>query len=79
MILNPTKIFFEAINISAQIIFLYFINVLKSYQIEVRDEMFVSQVIIVLTVFIILYAIYFFLKNFEDLIKKASFIKKEKE
>ncbi len=72
IVLNPKKIIFEVINIFAQIIFLYFINVLKSYQLEVSNEMYISQVIIVLTVFIILYAIYFFLKSFEDLIKKTN-------
>lgn len=77
IILNPKKIIFETINIFAQIIFLYFINVLKSYQLEVSNEMYISQMIIVLTVFIILYAIYFFLKNFEDLIKKTKVIKNE--
>lgn len=70
IILNPKKIIFETINCIAQIIFLYFLNVLRNYQIEVSREMFISQVIIVLTIFIILYAIYFFLKGFEDLIKK---------
>ncbi len=75
ILLNPKKIVFEIINISAQIIFLYFINVLKSYQLEVSNEMYISQIIVVLTVFIILYAIYFFLKGFEDLVKKTSVIR----
>lgn len=69
--LNPKKIVFEAINIFAQIIFIYLINVLKGYQLEVSNEMYISQIIIVLTVFIILYAIYFFLKGFEDLVKRT--------
>lgn len=69
--LNPKKIVFEAINTFAQIIFIYLINVLKGYQLEVSNEMYISQIIIVLTVFIILYAIYFFLKGFEDLVKRT--------
>lgn len=74
IILNPKKILFEIINIFAQVVLLYFINVLKSYQLEVSNEMYISQVIIVLTVFIILYAIYFFLKNFEELIRKTNVV-----
>lgn len=72
ILLNPKKIIFEAVNIFAQIIFIYLINVLKGYQLEVSNEMYISQIIIVLTVFIILYAIYFFLKGFEDLVKKTT-------
>lgn len=78
IILNPKKIIFESINIIAQITFLYFINVLRNYQIEISSEMFIGQIIIILTVFIILYAIYFFLKGFEDLIRKKGIIKVEK-
>lgn len=78
IVLNIKKIVFETINIVAQIIFIYLINILKSYQIEVSNEMYVSQVIIVLIVFIILYAIYFFLKGFEDLIKNTNSTKKGK-
>ena len=78
ILLNIKKIVFETINTVAQIIFIYFINILKSYQIEVSNEMYVSQVIIVLIVFIILYTIYFFLKGFEDLIKNTNSTKKGK-
>ena len=68
IILNPKKIIFESINIILQIIFIYLINVLRTYQIQVGDEMYVGQVEIILSVFIVIYAIYFFLKGFEDLI-----------
>ena len=78
ILLNIKKIVFETINTVAQIIFIYFINILKSYQIEVSNEMYVSQVIIVLIVFIILYAIYFFFIWFEDLIKNTNSTKKRK-
>lgn len=79
ILLNPKKIIFEIVNICAQVIFIYLINVLKGYQIQVVKEMYISQVIIVLTVFIILYAIYFFLKGFEDLVKKTTPNSIEKE
>lgn len=79
IILNPKKLVFEGINIMAQTTLLYLINVLRTYQIQISNEMYVGQVIIVLVVFIIVYAIYFFLKSFEDIItikKRARRMKK---
>ena len=70
IILKPKKAFFEIVNILAQVILIYFINVLKTYRIEISDGMFVGQVIIILIGIIIIYSIYFFLRNFEELIKK---------
>lgn len=78
IILNPKKMIFEIINTVAQTILLYCINVLKNYQIEVSNEMYISQIIVVLIIFIILYAIYFFLKGFEDLINEKNNSKKHK-
>ena len=68
MILVPKKIIFETINITAQLILVYFINMLKTYRIEVSSEMYVEQIIIILSSFIIFYSVYFLLKNFEELI-----------
>lgn len=68
MILVPRKIIFETINITAQLILVYFINMLKTYRIEVSNEMYVEQIIILLSSFIIFYSVYFLLKNFEELI-----------
>ncbi len=79
IVLNPKKILFETINIFAQIIFIYLINVLQGYQLEVSNEMYISQVIIIIKVFIILYAIFFFLKGFEDLVKNTTHNSIEKE
>ena len=70
IILKPQKAFFEIINILSQVVLIYFINVLKTYRIEISDGMFVGQVIIILIGIIIIYSIYFFLRNFEELIKK---------
>lgn len=80
IILNPKKIVFETLNISAQVVFLYFINVLKDYQIQVSSEKYVGAIIIILIIFIILYAVYFFLKGFESLVikKKKGIVESEK-
>ncbi len=75
----PKKILFESINIIAQVIILYFINILKMYKIEVSDQMYINQVILVLVGFIIVYSIYFLLKNFESLIKHKKKGKKKNE
>ena len=79
MILNPKKIIFETLNISAQVIFLYFINVIKDYHIQVSTEKYVGSIIVILIIFIILYAIYFFLKGFESLVIKKERNKVEDE
>ena len=68
IILVPRKILFESINIVPQAIIVYFINVLQNYKIEISSEMYIGQVIITLQIIIIIYAIYFLLKNFEELI-----------
>lgn len=78
----PKKILFETINIIAQIIIIYFINVLKTYKIEISDEMYIGQVIITLSVFVIIYSMYFLLKDFEELIaekKKGKAYEKKKD
>lgn len=72
MICNPKKLILESINIIGQIIVLYLNNILINYRLEISDEMYVTQVQLGLTIFIIIYAIYFLLKNFEETIKKRS-------
>lgn len=68
IILNYKKAIFEIINVFAQICLLYLINVLRMYQIEVSNEMYVLQVKTFLIAFIIVYAIYFLIKNIEEII-----------
>lgn len=68
IILNYRKAIFEIISIFAQICLLYLIKVLSMYQIEVNNEMYVFQVKIFLIVFIIMYTMYFLIKNIEDII-----------
>lgn len=77
IVLNPRKIIIESINIIAQSALLYLINRLKEYQMVEGAQMHIEQIIIILTIFIIIYAIYFFLKGVEDIIKKKEKIKKE--
>ena len=70
ILLSPKKILFEGINIIAQLIFIYLINVLKTYTLEISNDMHVEQISIVLSAFMIIYTVYFFLKNFEEIIRK---------
>lgn len=80
IVLMHKNILFELINIIAQIIILYLVNTLKEYSIEIIDQMYLTQVIIVLMIFLTLYSIYFALKNFENLLaeKKNTKVAKPK-
>ena len=68
IILTPQKALFEIINNIAQLICIYLINVLKTYQIEISNEAYITQIEIVLKIFMIIYTTYFFLRNFEETI-----------
>lgn len=67
-ILNYKKAILEIVSTIAQIIALYLINILQSYMIEESNDPYVLVIKICLIIFLIVYAIYFFLKNFEDII-----------
>lgn len=67
-ILNYKKAILEIVSAGAQIIALYLINILTSYMIEESNDTYVLVIKICLIVFLIVYAVYFFLKNFEDII-----------
>lgn len=67
-ILNYKKAILEIVSTVAQIIVLYLINILTSYMIEESNDPYVLVIKICLIVFLIVYATYFFLKNFEDII-----------
>ena len=79
ILLSPKKILFEGINIIAQLIFIYLINVLKTYTLEISNDMHVEQISIVLSAFMIIYTVYFFLKNFEEIIRKKEKVRKNKK
>ena len=68
IILNPRKILFEPINVSAQIILIYFIHVLRSYPVDIANQRNLQYIVIFLSVFVVIYAIYCFLKGFEDIL-----------
>lgn len=78
IIFNPRKIIFEPINISAQIILIYFIHILRNYQGEISNQNNMQYIVIALSTFVIIYAIYCFLKGFEDILKKGRKKKNEK-
>lgn len=67
-ILNYKKAILEIVSTVAQIIALYLINILTSYMIEESNDPYVLVIKICLIIFLIVYATYFFLKNFEDII-----------
>ena len=79
MICKPSKILFELVNITAQIVLIYFTNVLKTYRIQEGHGQYIEQIIIILIGIVIIYSVYFFLKNFEDLISKKGEKRNEKE
>lgn len=66
IILTPKKAIFETINIVAQMIIIYFINILYHYRIEISNDNYCIQVEMCLIMFLAIYATYFFLKNVED-------------
>ena len=78
-IFHYRKAIFEIISTSAQIIALYLIHILSNYMIEVSNDPYVLAIKICLIIFIIMYASYFFLKNFEDVITKEKRRKKYEE
>lgn len=61
---------FETINMIAQIFSIYLINILSGYLIEVENDIYVNAIKIFLMIFIIMYAIYSFLRNFEEIITR---------
>ncbi len=69
VILTPRKAIFETINIIAQSTIIYFVDILHGYRVEISNENYILQVEIALMMFVTLYAMYFFLKNVEDIIK----------
>lgn len=79
ILLTPKKVIFESINLIAQLILIYLINILRTYQLEISNDMYVGQVATILSVFMVLYTIYFFLKNFEELIRKKQKGKRKHE
>ena len=79
MICKPSKILFELVNITAQIVLIYFTNVLKTYRMQEGNGQYIEQIIIILIGIVIIYSMYFFLKNFEDLISKKGEKRNEKE
>lgn len=70
IICNIRKALFESISIILQMIVIYLINIIKTYTIEISNDLYVQIVETVLVVFMLIYSLFFFLKNFEDLVEK---------
>lgn len=68
--LNLKVLCFESINIIMQLIAIYLVNILKEYIININNEYTVNIIKNFLIIFIIMYSIYSYLRNFEDLISR---------
>ena len=75
---NIKSIFMELFSIIAQIIAIYFNQILYKYRIEVGDSLAIHTIQIVLTIFIIMYAIYSFLLHIEGITKKNINVRRNK-
>ena len=63
---------FEVINTMAQLAAIYFVSVLKEYIFEINNEYIIIVIKNFLIIFIVMYTIYSYLRNFEDLISRNS-------
>lgn len=67
---NYRRVIFEVISNVGIIVILYFINILQTYELEVETNKYVMLIRITLIVFTVLYAIYIFIANLDDIVKK---------
>ena len=72
------NILIELLSFAAQIVAIYFNQMLYQYRIEVEDTTIVKCIQLVLTIFIILYAIYSFLVHIESIVKKNRNVRRNK-
>ena len=78
------KSIFEVINICPQICLIYFINILQEYQIEVSKANYVFQIQMILTIILLVYMSYFYIKDFVGILtdrkiqESKNILKKEK-
>lgn len=63
-------ILFELISSMAQVIAVLLVNELNGYLVEVNNSIYILFVKILISLFISIYAMYFFIKNFQDVIIK---------
>lgn len=71
------KSIFEIINIIAQVFLIYLINILNEYRIEISQVNYVFQIQIILAVFLTIYVIYFFIKNFFEILTDRKTLKEK--
>ena len=78
---NVRKIFLEIPNITAQIALIYIINLIDNYTEQVNDDPSIKIIKILLTIFLIIYAVFFVVKDFESIIngKKKGKINERKK
>lgn len=71
-VLAPRRLIYEIVNTGVQCIVIYFKNVINDYRIEISSDNFIFQIEILLMILVIIYSIYFFLRNIEDIIDQAN-------
>lgn len=72
------NVLIELFSLGAQIVAIYFNQMLYQYRIEVEDNMVVKAIQFVLIIFIILYATYSFLVHIESIVKKNKNVRRNK-
>lgn len=72
------NILLELFSLVAQVLAIYFNQILYQYRIEVEDNFSIKLIQVVLIIFIILYAIYSFLVHIESIVKKNKSVRRNK-
>lgn len=66
--MNIRRIFLEIPNITAQVALIYIVNLIDNYREQVNDDASVKIIQMLLTVFLIIYSVFFAVKDFESII-----------
>lgn len=72
------NILLELFSLVAQVVAIYFNQMLYQYRIEVEDNFSIKLIQVVLIIFIILYAVYSFLVHIESIVKKNKNVRRNK-
>lgn len=72
MLCDIKKILFCIINLSAEVASIYLISLLKNYQSQVDNNLYVKIITICLIAFTIMYAVFVFLTNLEKIVTRKT-------
>ena len=70
VILRPKRIIFEILNLASQIALIYIIHLMNNYRNQVNDDISVAIIQLLLIAFIVIYSLFFLIKDFEVIITK---------